>query len=85
MPDHPVAGPNLGWKLFFVLLAFALGNGTNYLAFGFHNVTHDDFDKAIIATNAKLDAQNDEIEAIRQEMNKLVVELKVRKEISITN
>lgn len=62
-----------------------VGNGTNYLINGLHNVTQADFEKAQQITNTKLDAQNDEIEALRQEMNKVVVELRVRKELSVTN
>lgn len=80
--NQPSSG--LGWKLFIALAVFVAGNGTSYLAFGLHDVTREDFNTARQATDAKLDAQNDEIEALRQEVNNLVVELRVRKEIEVT-
>lgn len=84
MSNQTAGGNSLGWKFFFALLVFCLGNGTNYLIFGLHNVTAVDFDRAQQTTNAKLDAQNDEIDALKSEVSSLVIELRVRKEIGVT-
>lgn len=68
------------WRqAFFVLLAFLLGNGVAFFAFGLHTVSTDDFNRGNASVTSRLDAQDSHLQAIDTRLANLSGQLTAKK------